>query len=275
MWSRQELKDRAKNVLHSCYWYSVLVCFIITLITGGFKFSFNYGNTSKTASSLGLQDYYDSLKSGDIAGAQVYMEDFLSSISSTTILLIIGVIVSIIVTAIVIGTLFSLLVVNPIKIGSNRFFMVSRENKAELSELLYAFKSGKYLNIVKIEFLRGFFTWLWSLLFVIPGIVKSYEYRMIPYILSEDPEISYKDAFRLSKEMMMGEKWNTFVLDLSFIGWYILTACCTCGILGIFYVNPYVQHTYAELYAVLRERVLQAGTSSTYELSGFGAFTQE
>ena len=72
-------------------------------------------------------------------------------------------------------------------------------------------------------FLKGLFQGLWSLLFVIPGIIKSYEYRMIPYILSENPNISRKRAFEISKQMMKGNKWDTFVLDLSFIGWQILS----------------------------------------------------
>ena len=66
-----------------------------------------------------------------------------------------------------------------------------------------------------------------------PGIIKSYEYRMIPYILAENPSINWREAFRLSKAMMDGQKWNTFVLDLSFIGWDLLSAV-TGGLLGLF-----------------------------------------
>ena len=100
-------------------------------------------------------------------------------------------------------------------------------------------------------FLMDLFTALWTLLFVIPGIIKSYEYKMIPYLLAEDPEMSYQDAFAKSKEMMHGQKWNAFVLDLSFIGWHILSAF-TLGILGIFYVMPYYYQTSAELYLTLK-----------------------
>ena len=92
---------------------------------------------------------------------------------------------------------------------------------------------------------------------------------MIPYILAENPEIDYKEAFHLSKEMMTGEKWNTFVLDLSFILWGILSIF-TCMIASVFYVAPYIQHTNAELYAILREKVLVSGVTSSYELKGFG-----
>ena len=73
-------------------------------------------------------------------------------------------------------------------IGAQRFFVVSHYQKAELGELGYAFSNG-YMNVVKTMFMRGLFTSLWTLLFIIPGIIKGYEYRMIPYILAENPDI--------------------------------------------------------------------------------------
>ena len=95
---------------------------------------------------------------------------------------------------------------------------------------------------------------MWSLLFIIPGVIKGYEYRMIPYLLAENPALSKKEAFALSKQMMDGEKFNAWVLDLSFIGWNILSAF-TCCILAIFYVAPYQNLTNAQLYAVLKQKI--------------------
>lgn len=77
---------------------------------------------------------------------------------------------------------------------------------------------------------------------------------MIPYLLAEDPTISKEDAFRLTKQMMTGDKWNAFVLDLSFIGWELLSIL-TCCILFIFYVAPYEYLTHAELYKVLKHKI--------------------
>ena len=71
---------------------------------------------------------------------------------------------------------------------------------------------------------------LWTLLLIVPGIIKSYEYRMVPYILAENPGMNRKEAFAISKRMMTGKKWATFVLDLSFFGWIFLSIF-TCGIL--------------------------------------------
>ena len=99
-------------------------------------------------------------------------------------------------------------------------------------------------------FCKNLFTALWSLLFIIPGIIKSYEYRMVPYLLAENPDMDMHEAFERSKNMMMGNKFDTFVLDISFIGWRFLSAL-TANILDIFYVNPYVFLTDAELYVKL------------------------
>ena len=106
--------------------------------------------------------------------------------------------------------------------------------------------------MVKVQLVKKVYIFLWGLLFVIPGIVKAYSYRMVPYVLAEDPFISHNDAILLSRRMMDGNKLSVFVLDLSYIGWYFLTAL-TAGLLGIFYVNPYVYATDAELYRILRK----------------------
>ena len=99
---------------------------------------------------------------------------------------------------------------------------------------------------------------LWSLLCVVPGIVKAYSYRMVPYIIAESPDMDQREAFRLSRSMMDGNKWRVFVYDLSFIGWEILNAF-TFGFLGLFYVNPYKATADAELYAQIRDEFLGRG----------------
>ena len=102
-------------------------------------------------------------------------------------------------------------------------------------------------------FLRELFLCLWSMLRIVPGVIKRYSYRMVPYILADDPIIGAGDAITLSRKMMNGHKWNTFVLDLSFIGWDLLSIL-TMGLLGVFYVNPYQFSTDAELYQVLKNQ---------------------
>lgn len=83
-----------------------------------------------------------------------------------------------------------------------------------------------------------------------------YEYRMIPYILAENPKIKRKKAFKLSKEMMKHNKWRAFVLDLSFIGWEI-ASIFTFGMINLLYANPYRAATSTELYVVLRNKAIE------------------
>ena len=88
------------------------------------------------------------------------------------------------------------------------------------------------------------YTFLWSLLFVIPGIIKGYSYAMTPYILARYPNVSAENAITLSRRIMNGRKADLFVVDLSFIGWHLLSIL-TFGLLSIFYVIPYYGLTVA------------------------------
>ena len=141
-------------------------------------------------------------------------------------------------------------VLNPIEYGTQKFLRKAQNGNESLGTVFNGFKDG-YRNIVKVMFFRDLFIFLWSLLFIIPGIVKSYEYRMVPFILSENPGMSKDEALKASSRMMYGQKWKTFVLDLSFIGWNLLSLL-TLGMLGIFYVAPYAHSTNAALYETLK-----------------------
>lgn len=144
----------------------------------------------------------------------------------------------------------NLLVFHPLEVGCSRFFLCNTQGNTNLEELGHGF-SHRYWRSVAAIFLRNLFIVLWSLLFVIPGIVKGYSYRLVPYILADDPTIDAMDALSLSQEMMDGRKWNAFILDLSFIGWLIVTLI-TFGLAGIFYVGPYKSAVDAEFYLAVR-----------------------
>lgn len=262
MWTRSELKTRAKAVLQKYYWLCVVVCLVLAVVGGtgssgsGFNTSSIKDNTDQILTDNSYDDYdsdYSTEDDGSIVGG----------------ILIAGVavgILAIVLVIIAIGAVFGTFVSNPIIVGANRTFMHTREDRGKFEEIFFVFTSGKYLNVVKIMFLMNLKIFLWSLLFFIPGIIKSYEYRMIPYILSENPGIDSKRAFELSKKMTDGQKCDIWVLDLSFIGWDFLTLCCFVGTL---WVNPYKQTTYAELYAVLRNNALQSGYTHTGELGDY------
>lgn len=89
---------------------------------------------------------------------------------------------------------------------------------------------------------------------------------MIPYILAENPKIERKKAFKLSKKMMKGNKWKTFILDLSFLGWELLSIF-TFGLLNIFYINPYKVATTVELYEVLKKQIISQKSEYYEELN--------
>ena len=95
-------------------------------------------------------------------------------------------------------------------------------------------------------FLRGLYTFLWSLLFIIPGIIANYRYAMTPFIMAEHPELTASEAIRVSKRMMNGHKWELFCLEFSFIGWSIL--CALTLNIGNIFLNPYINASCAAFY---------------------------
>ena len=155
----------------------------------------------------------------------------------------------------VIAILFIIFIANPILVGGKRYFIkATKSDKTKIGIIVEVFKNKNLLNISVIMFLKGIYNLLWCLT-IIGGIIKYYEYRMIPYILAENPKIKRKQAFTLSKQMMKGNKWNTFILDLSFVLWKI-ASIFTYGLLNILYVNPYNSATMAELYITLRKKAI-------------------
>ena len=261
MWSRAQLKDKAKVAFKRNYWMIVLVSAIFILLNGGggsVSFTQNFSGGFESGYDSG-SDYYDDSygeidgyypednmqnEQEDIFGSGSFAEEFASVAGILGIVIVIFLVVFMF--ALAIGFAVQAFVFNPLEVGGKRFFFRNLNEKASVKELLFAFENN-YMNVVKTLFFRDLYIFLWSLLFVIPGIVKSYEYRMMPYLLAENPAMSKEEAFALSKQMMDGQKWDTFVLDLSFIGWELLSGL-TMGILGFFYVTPYRNMTNAALY---------------------------
>ena len=151
-----------------------------------------------------------------------------------------------------IGTIAAtLLVVFPISVGTVRLIMRKRNTGVTQIEDLFSGYKVNFGNTIFILFMKSLFVSLWTLLFIIPGIVKSYQYFFVAYITAENPNINYKDALEMSRKMTDGRKMDIFVLQLSFIGWFILSAL-TLGILGICYVIPYYTLSMQECYFYLK-----------------------
>lgn len=107
--------------------------------------------------------------------------------------------------------------------------------------------------------LRSLFIFLWTLLLVIPGLIKSYAYAMTPFIMAENPDMTAREAITMSKQMMRGHKWELFCMSLSFIGW-VLLSCLTMGI-GFFFLAPYINAAYAAFY---RDKIAPKAQSAAY-----------
>lgn len=270
MWTRAELKSKAKFSFKRNYWKSVLISLILALIVGGGSSGSSSISSAVSNNLIGdsdssvVGDYSDddsSLYEDNDFYDDTYDEnvkddiDDLKGIAGTTagmmaigIFLIVFIIVFVVIMAVVI--LLDVFIFNPLEVGCKKYYLRNLNEPAQVGNIGYAFDNN-YKNIIKTMFFRDLFTVLWTLLFIIPGIVKSYEYQMIPYLLADNPQMTKEQAFEESKRMMQGQKWKAFVLDLSFIGWNILSAL-TLGILGIFYVQPYMDATHAALYEALR-----------------------
>lgn len=268
MWTRKELKQKAKAALKRNYWKIVLVSALLILLGGGFgSTGFSYGSSHK-ANVTGTADEMKE----EAAETEVDLENLLPGeyeIDEKTdhedyiAMVVLAVVIFVVVFLVLFVVIFAvqIFLYNPIIVGTNRFMLKSIDDKAEVKEIMYGFDHS-YLNIVKTLFFKDLYVFLWALLFIIPGIYKKYQYRMVPYIAAEYPEMNYKEVLQLSKDMMNGEKWHAFVLDLSFIFWHIL-GTITCGILEIFYIAPYQNLTNAGLYRTLCALCDQADRQGT------------
>ncbi|MBT9781818.1 DUF975 family protein [Coprococcus comes] len=231
MWNRAELKMRGNMAFKKNYVSAVVVALLMGI----------FGTVSGESSARRVSENSD-IYSGNLFNVGM-ITGLLAGIATVVILIVL-------VAKVFVGNL--------LKMGGYRFFILNQTAQPGIGTLLDGFRSGHYVNIVLTMFLRDLFTALWSLLLVVPGIVKHYEYLMVPYIIAENPAMDYKEAFQISKQMMDGEKMEAFIMDLSFLGWYLLSAV-TCGLLAIFYVNPYVQASFAEMYTFNKQKAYQEG----------------
>lgn len=259
---RRPLKKDAKAVLKTCFWTAVAATLIVGLISlaaegvlgGAFNVFPLIASSTSEAAQNALTDGSE-LTDPDIftvtdpdatveelmgstpaliapADNSALVEQYAAAAKTSPLLI-----------------LFSILVANILEVGLCDFFLKARKGDAQVGNIFNGFKAG-YGNNLAVMLLRDVFTLLWSLLFIIPGVIKAYQYSMIPYILAENSDISYKEAFAQSKAMTKGNKWRLFKLDLSFIGWGIL--CVLTAGIGFIFLVPYYRATKAEAYEALK-----------------------
>ncbi len=234
MWFRSDLKNRAKYVLSSSYWKAFAASMVILLACGG-------GGGGGGNSSVQYRKDASALD---------------PSVAPWIVFIILGIILLALVFRVFLGY--------ALEVGGRNYFVRSAEGNAVLSHIGQVFQTKAYGAVVLTMLWRSILLMLWTLLLIIPGIVKSYAYRMVPYILADNPNIGISRAIELSNDMTRGEKFNIFVLDLSFIGWYLLGALAF--LVGTLFVRPYEDATNAELYLAMRQKALAQGLCAYEEL---------
>jgi uncharacterized membrane protein len=218
MMKASDLRAKAWESLRGCYWYAVLAAFLAAffgaLIAGS-------GNTSINVDSEILQPVFERFPTVLIA-----------------VLAVVG----------TIGTILNLVAFvlgGVVQIGYAQYLL--KQHDREIASVKDLFSKFDYFGQAFLQkFLRALYTFLWSLLFIVPGIVKAYSYAMTPFIMAENPNMTAKEAITASKQLMNGHKWELFCLDFSFIGWQLLVLL-TAGI-GAFFLNPYVEAAHAAFY---------------------------
>ncbi|MGK0467327.1 DUF975 family protein [Clostridium sp.] len=248
MWTRKFLKNRAKAVLKISYWNAFVVSLVLAIIGSSDN---NFIDINNFNWSFGDKTPISGFNLFGINITSIF--PFLLLITFITLI-----------TIFVIALAVRILLGYTLEVGGRRYFVQSAQNNINLNYLGYGFGFGRYFNIIKTMLWRSIVTFLWFLLLIIPGIIKSYAYRMVPYILSDNPNIDYKRALELSDKMTDGEKLDMWILDLSFIGWYLLGTLLF--FVGAFFVMPYENATKAELYLELRQNALDKGLCSYQEL---------
>ncbi|MCR5624168.1 MAG: DUF975 family protein [Lachnospiraceae bacterium] len=142
---------------------------------------------------------------------------------------------------------------NVIIVGRCRYFLEHRSySKTKADRILFIYITGTTKNVAKIMLQRSIYQSLWNLT-IVGGIIKYYQYRMIPYILAENPNISSKDAFLLSKQIINGNKRNYFLLDLSFLPISLLDKF-TMDMTSLFFSNAFKECASAEVYSFVRNK---------------------
>lgn len=290
MWKRKELKKQAKQTIKKNYWTAVVVCFLIAILTGEFGASIN-GNSAKEENlspdyaimqnQLIMNEQIKQEEVQKVQEKQQKVEEFKNSLTDMQLRVANGVNTNInsmtrsqkyifkiwdaiklfmanqtvlavgLVIASIIAILYLILIAEPLIVAERKYFLTARDGEnTRMGVMKEVFRRGSWSNVALIMLLKNIYNFLWFFT-IIGGFIKAYEYRMIPYILAENPKMDRKEVFKKSKEMMKGNKWRTFILDVSFIGWIILSVL-TGGLLGIFYVNPYRVATSVELYEKLK-----------------------
>ncbi len=223
--NRHDLKAAARERMHTAKPSPFLVALVYLLVAWFIQYL--YGRITGDYYSV---DYGEIMQKGSLDTAFAFHPENISAMDG-----LLAAALEIISTMIGVGLTFYAL-------------RVVRREAAGFANLFDAF--GLFFRVLWLEILMSVFAFLWSLLLVVPGIIALYKYRQAIYLLFDHPEWGAYRCIQESKAMMRGHKWELFVLDLSFLGWYILSAFPPV----LIYVTPFTELTYAGYYDQLSGR---------------------
>lgn len=257
----KDIRHQAWNALRGNWCWAILACLVATFLGGASSFA-----SSGFSVNINFETKSDVTGAGGLSSLTKMLED------SEFAPLIIGIIVALVVVIALIS-LFSLAYAvasfclsSIIEVGYSNFNLdIIDGNKVEFVRIFSFFKHwGK---AILANLIRNLFIFLWSLLFIIPGIIASYRYSMVPFILADNPDMSAGDAIDESKYLMHGNKWRLFCLNFSFFGWDVLCAL-TFGILGI-WIAPYKHAALAAFYRSIVPAPEEASNEETTDQTTF------
>ena len=234
MWTISEVKERGKAAFRSNYVACVIVAFLMTIFSGGGSAA---GSRVSQEAPQEVQNINPALVAGIMIGVSLW---------------------------ILVGFLIKVFVANALEVGGCAFFKKNIEaGPAPVGMIGTGFQDygHKFVTLILRDVLLVF----WFMLLFIPGIIKSYEYWMVPYIVAENPNINYKRALEISSKTMNGEKAFAFVLGLSFIGWIML--CFLTWGMGTLFLTPYISATFTEYYMYLKDKAISNGYADPSEFT--------
>ena len=259
MWDRKELKAKGKAA-YNANKIACIVAALILMIAGGI----GSGSTASPSVTVRnqlhnneqvVESYNNSVSGDDAVSVEVNGQDLDGIKNNVPVAILSTAVMFLILIGVTVGLMVLALVLNPLNVGARKFFIQNASNpETKVDGLNVGFGFGKnYRDIVFSMLGTQMITLLWTLLLIVPGIYKAYCWRLVPFIIADNPELSGKEARAKSNAMMNGSKWASFVLDLSFIGWKLVGAL-TFGILNIVFTNPYEAATDTELYLELKSQ---------------------
>lgn len=237
MWSIRDIKKKGRSALKKNYWRSVVVAALMFLL-------------ATVASKLTQTRSRSILRNVGFEPLHKMMPN--------EIMIITGIVVVGYMSIIVFAALVKIICSNALEVGGCLFFKNNAEGEsAKLTLIGEGFSD--YAHVFVTLLLRDIFVVLWACLGIIPGLVKGYSYRMVPYIVKDYPDLSETEVITLSRRMMDGNKWRTFLLDLTFVGWFF-AGIVSYGMISVLWTYPYYENTIAALYLELKGSQGDCGT---------------